>query len=86
VADQDFVNVGRGDPGPLERRPRGRRAELRRVHVPQRSAVAADGRTGSANDDDVGKGHNLSIVPELVRRSGRDGVDRDYCTGERLQS
>ena len=42
------------------------------MDVPQRTAVAADGRTGSAHEDHLWKGHNLSILADFVAylRSG----------------
>ena len=58
VADQHFVDVGRLQAGALDRRARRNRAELRRMEIAKRSAVAANRRARGPKDDDVAVGHN----------------------------
>src|SRR5262249_27093414 len=68
VADEDFVNVSRRNARSLERSLRCDCAELCGMHVPERSAVAADGRTRGTHDDDLGEGHNLSRITRIDAR------------------
>ena len=57
VPHHDLVDVFGLQAGALDDGAGSDRAELRRMNVPERSAVLADRRAGSAQDHDVAHGH-----------------------------
>jgi hypothetical protein len=61
MTDERFIDDCGIDSRAFERRARGHCAQLGRMDVPECAAVTADGCSGGANDDDVFKGHELTI-------------------------
>ena len=77
VADDDFVDFVGGTPGPLERRARGDRAELGRMDVLERAAVAADRRARRTKNHDIARGHKSLSYQTIVQIPTRGARTRE---------
>ena len=76
VAHPGVLDIRWGQTRTRDRRARGDRSELRGVQVAERTAVFPDGRTRSAEDDDVTGGHQPTIVERVLSERPTGQVQR----------